>query len=163
MHQQAVAHAFAVDEQRLQDALQRVEAEVRDRKRHLHVEQVAERAEAGIEQDVADLGEHFAAEASTCSGSGGSSVSSCFRIAAAAVIEDQQRVAGDRSGEDLVHAGDVFSTTARRARRAARRSGESKPAGTSSSDTVAGQLRQRRGRPAEPDVQQFVEGVLLGG
>ena len=100
------------------------------------------------------------AEASIDSGSAGSLVSSSFRIAAPDFIEDQQRVAGDRAGEDLVHAGDValddplerVADLVDRVQRDLRHVEQ---------HAVAGQLRERRGSAAEPDVQQLDERVLL--
>src|SRR5690349_14114823 len=56
MDDERVAHRLAIDQQRLEHALQRVQREVGDRERNLDVEEIAKRAETRVQQDVADLG-----------------------------------------------------------------------------------------------------------
>ena len=55
-----ISQPFTIDEQRLHDVLQRVEIEMRDRERDLYVQDVAERPEAGVEEDIAHFGQHLA-------------------------------------------------------------------------------------------------------
>ena len=56
----SVAELLAVDNQRVDHRLERVEGDARDGEGHLHVQQVPEDAETGVEQDVADFGNHLA-------------------------------------------------------------------------------------------------------
>ena len=52
--------ALAIDGDRADHTLQRVERQMRHGERHFDFEDVAERAETGVEQDVADLGDDCA-------------------------------------------------------------------------------------------------------
>ena len=56
MDDQCVAQPLALDRERADHALERSRGSSADRERHLHLEQVTEGAEAGVQQDVADLG-----------------------------------------------------------------------------------------------------------
>ena len=108
MDDQRVAQALAIDQQRLEQAAQRFEIEVGHGEGHLHLEHVAERAQAGVEQDVADLGEHLARRRVDAQRQRRLVGQQLLERPAACMIEDQQRVAGHRAGENLVDRGDVL-------------------------------------------------------
>src|SRR3954468_7915524 len=135
---------------------------MRDRERDLHLQQIAEGAQAGVEQDVADLGDHFARRGIDRQRQRRLAGQQFLQDRRARLVEDEQRVAAHRAGEDLMHAGDRagngslerIADVVDRVQRDLRHVEQ---------DTVAGELRQRRGGPAEADVEQLDEGVLLGG
>ena len=80
---------------------------MRDRERDLHLQQVAERAEAGVQQDVADLGDHLARRRVDRQRQRRLVGQQFLENRGARLVEDQQRIAGDRAGENLMDAGDV--------------------------------------------------------
>lgn len=60
MDDESVPHALAVHAKRLENRADALEVQLRNGERNLHVQDVAERAQTGIEEDVANLGDHLA-------------------------------------------------------------------------------------------------------
>ena len=135
MHDQRVAQAFAVDQQRSSRSRSVSRFRCGTENETWTSRMLPKVPEAGVQQDVADLGQHLARRrVDADSGSGGSSVSNCFSLPAACVVEDQQRIAARPAGEDLVHARDVaLDDFAAERDPTVRRSDGSRRAGTSSS------------------------------
>ena len=68
-------------------------------------EKIAERAEAGVEQDVADLGQHFARRAVDRQRQRRLVGQQLLEDRGALLVEHEQRVALDRTRENLMNAG----------------------------------------------------------
>ena len=83
-----------------------LDAEVRHGERNLDLEQVTECAQTRIEQNVADLGNHLAGRGVDRQRQRGFVGEQFLEHRRAGLVEDQQRVAADGAGEDLVDAGD---------------------------------------------------------
>src|SRR5262245_38377990 len=161
MDDEGVAEALAIDEQRLHHVVQRVEVQVRHRERHLDLQDVPERAEAGVQQDVADLGEHLARRRVHRQRERRLAGEQLLEHAGGLVVEDQERVAGDRAGEDLVDARDLILHDPAQGD-AELLDGVDRHLRHFEEDPVAGQLRERRRGASEADVQQLDERVMLG-
>src|SRR4051812_11103940 len=160
MNDQRVADFLVRDLERLENRRDVLDAQMRHRERHLHLQQVAERAETGIEEDVTDLGDHLAGGGVDRQRQRRFAGQQLLQHRRTALVENQHRIAGDRTAENLMDAGDIarhhaaerFADLFDRLQRDLRHLEQ---------HAMAGQLRQRRGGAAEPDVQQLDQRILL--
>src|SRR4051812_28066868 len=162
MNDQRVADFLVRDLERLENRGDVLDAQMRHRERDLHLQEVAERAETRIEEDVADLGDHLASRCVDCQRQRRLAGEQFLEHRRAALVKDQHRVAADGAGEDLMDAGNVARN------HAAERVGDvfnrlQRDLRHLEQHAMAGQLGQRGGRAAEPDVQQLDERILLKG
>ena len=131
-------------------------------KGHLDVEDVAEGSEAGVEQDVADFRDDFPGGRVDRQRERRLVGQQLLEHGGAALIEHQQRVAGHRARKNLVNAGDIAGDELleRLCHLVDRMNGDFRHF---EQHAVPRQLRQGRRRPAEADIEQLDERVLLNG
>src|SRR5688572_12162183 len=161
VNHQGVLQLLAADGDRIQDAIDRLDVETGDGESDLDLQEIAEDAEAGVEDDVADLGEGLALGKAQAAGVHGGIEQQGIQEQGSVMVQEQQGVTGDRTRKNLMDAGDFAGEDF--AKRAADFiNGMDRHLGDLKVNAAAGQLGQRGGGAAVTDIDQLGEGFVMG-
>src|SRR4026208_1243873 len=163
MDDAGIAKPLAADGDRAHDPFERLERQMRNRERDLDLEKVAERPQACVQQDVANLRPYLTRRAIALQRQAGFVREEFLEDGGAVLIEHEERIALDRTREDLMNAGHFFvlNEWTEMARHLLDRAhGDLRHLQL---HAVPRQLRERSGGAAEPDVNELDERGLHAG